>query len=202
MKIILDGSELALSSSTISEGRSAIYKEATNAAAKDGRVITQIFLDGEEIVDPAAFAKTDHGTEIKFVSQSVRELASESIEEGSHYLPKLIAGLGAVADKFEQKRDQEAHSLFSSAAEGINWIIGVFDRICGLMGLNATTFKTGDFNADQKEIESVLTDLNAALEKKEQLKLAFIIRERLIPTIERFKLYWEEAGRSIEGKIQ
>lgn len=202
MRIRLDDEELVLSGGIVEEGKAGIYEEVKRIASNRGRVITGTVLDGEPIADIDVFLSISSGQDIQFVSQSVRALVIDSLAEGTKYLPALLAGLEKVAAKFEAGDDGEAQKMLVPAIEGINWLFGVFDRSCGLLGITAENLASGDFGKDSGNIKRVLDDMSTAMENRKNLKLAFIIRDRLVPAMERFSVYWDEVSRTLETPLQ
>lgn len=202
MKIILDGEEINVPSEVVSEGKRALFEEARRTAGKKGRVITGIKVDGVDIEDADAFAKLSGGQDIRFTTQLVRELVSESIDEGKKYMPKLFAGLETIATKYEAGEQEEARAMFSAAVDGVNWTFGVFEKCCGLLGIVAKNFRSGDFDTDAESLKQALSEMNAAIEKGQDLKLAYTIRESLLPTLRRFAGYWDEVASTLETPLQ
>ncbi len=202
MRIRLDDEELILSDEIVEEGKEGIYEEVKRIASNRGRVITGTVLDGEPIDDIDVFLSISSGQDIQFVSQAVRALVIDSLAEGTKYLPTLLGGLGNIAAKFEAGDDGEAQNMLASAIEGINWLFSVFERSCGLLGITGASLVSGDFGQDSEEIKRVLDDMGTAMENKKNLKLAFIIRDRLIPAMERFSAYWDEVARTLEAPLQ
>lgn len=202
MRLRLDGSELSFSPDIMQAGKKAIFDAASQMALARNRVIMKIVVDGLEIDGPEAFAEIAGGTDIIFETQEMSALVRETMEEGSRYLPKLLAGLGAVASKFERGESAEAKGMMADAAEGINWLFGVFERMCTQRGIQTSSLKRGSFPKDAAEIKDVLTEMNDILENGQDMRLAFVIRDKLVPLIERFSGYWEEVARTLDAPIQ
>lgn len=202
MMIRLDDEVVSFDEDILSEGKKAIYDEVNRIAVSRGRVIIRTILDGVEIEELDVFLSLSGGQDIQFITKPVRELVRESLAEGSRYLPSLISGLETVASKFEAKRDQEAQSMLATAIDGINWLFGAFDRTCILTAVTTDTLKTGDFKKDLDEWRSALDEMASAMEGGKNLKLAYTIREKLIPAIERFSTYWAEVAEILEGPLQ
>ncbi len=202
MRIRLDDEELILGDDIAQAGKEEIFEEVKRIAANRGRVITGTVLDGEPIDDIDVFLSISSGQDIQFVSQAVRALVIDSLAEGTKYLPTLLGGLGNVAAKLETGNNEEAQNMLASAIEGIDWLFGVFDRNCGLLGITADNLTSGDLDKDSEVIKGILDDMNAAMESGKNLKLAFVIRDRLIPAMERFSTYWEEVSRVPEAPLQ
>lgn len=202
MRLRIDDEELSLSPDILEAGKKSIYDAASQMALARGRVIMQITVDGEKIDTPEAFAEISGGLDIRFETQDKESLVRETVEEGSAYLPKLIAGLGAVASKFERGETAEAKGMMADAAEGIHWLFGVFAHLCAQRGVQTSNLKRGSFESDADEIKNVLTEMNTILENGQEMRLAFVIRDKLLPVIERFSGYWDEVARTIDAPIQ
>lgn len=202
MKIFVDGEVFALPEGAEADGKKGIYESVRLAAIKDGRVITNVIVDGAELAEPDLFLEIAGGIEARFETQAVRVLVGESLAEGTKYMPTLIAGLETIATKFEKGENKDAGDMFGQAAEGVNWLFGVFERCCGLLGVTAETLKTGNFAEDSEHIKDVLNEMTASMEAGEDLKLAFLIRDKLIPVIERFSKYWEEVSNVRHAPLQ
>ncbi|MDL2264356.1 hypothetical protein LJC31_06855 [Synergistaceae bacterium OttesenSCG-928-I11] len=201
MRIRLDDEELVLDDDIVEEGKEEIYEEVKRIASTRGRVITGTVLDGEPIDDIDVFLSISSGQDIQFISQSVRALVIDSLAEGAKYLPTLLGGLGNVATRFEAGDDKEAQGMLVTAIEGINWLFGVFERSCGLLGITAESLVSGDFGKDSGNIKQVLDEMTSAMEGGKNLKIAFVIRDRLIPAMECFAMYWDEVARTLEAPL-
>lgn len=202
MRIRLDDEVISLDDDIIEEGKEAIYNEAKRIAVSRNRVITETILDGEGIDDLDVFFSLSSGQDIQFVTQPVRALVHDSMAEGSKYFPSLFVGLENVATKFEAKKDQEAQGLLAQAIDGINWLFGVFDRTCILMAVTTDSLESGDFTKDSEDIKSVLDEMTSTMEEGKNLKLAYVIREKLIPALRSFSTYWDEVAKSLESPLQ
>jgi hypothetical protein len=202
MRIWLDDEELALSEDVIANGREEIYEEVKRIASTRGRVLTVLVLDGETIDDFEVFTSVEGGQDVVFISQSVRELVIETIADGAEYLPTLLSGLGNIATKFEAGSDKDAQNMLAVAVEGINWLFSVFERSCSLLGIAAESFTSGSLAEEADVIRGVLEEMTSVMESGKNLKLAFIIRDRLIPAMERFRLYWGEVAKTLEAPLQ
>ncbi|MDR1943982.1 MAG: hypothetical protein LBQ19_04085 [Synergistaceae bacterium] len=200
MRIRLDDIELKLDDTAL-DGKGTLLDAVKRIALDGGGVIMDIIVDGE-LVTEEAFLSLSGGVDIRFVSQAIRELAPETLSEGDRYLSILGGGLEDVATLFEQRKEQEALSRFSECVEGIDWLLAVFGKCCLLFAMSPDSFKSGGygdfiacFNATQKEI---LT----CMEGGKNMRVAFLIREELIPLIDRFSGFWREVKEHAETPLQ
>lgn len=202
MRIRLDDEELSLSSDIMEGGRRGIFDAARQMATTNGRVITEVIVDGESLDDMESFCELSSGQDVQFKSQVIGSLVRESIAEGRSYLPNLLNGLAVVASKFEAGSVEEARTLMAQGVEGINWLVSVFDRCTGFLGFTDSSFTSGDFPADVTAIKEAMGDMVKAMEAGQDKKMAFVIRDALLPALERFSAYWDEVARTLDTPMQ
>lgn len=202
MKIRLDDVELSLSDDILEEGKGAVYEAAKQEALTKNSVIIGIEVDGESLYDEDAFLSLSGGLDIHFISQPIRELLAESLEEGRKYLPVLEEGLADVASLFEEKKDSEAQLKLTQGIEGINWLVSVFDKSCVLLGVRPDMMQPGSFVADVSDLNTALEEMSVAMDEGKMISLAYLIREKLIPAVAQLAHYWDELDRQLDNSIQ
>jgi hypothetical protein len=202
MIVTLDDAQLSIDESLIAEGHEAIFEAARRSAISKNRVIVKITVDGVDIEDETAFFALSGGIDIRFGSQPIIDLVKESIEEGRGYIPALLRGLEGIATMIEEGRESEVKLPFSQAVEGINWLVGVFAKSCALLGVTADGLSSGDWGEDSRRMNEVLEEMVAVMESGKIMKMAYIIREKLIPVINKFALYWSDISSLLESPIQ
>jgi hypothetical protein len=202
MRILLDNAELRLGEDIIEDGREAIYERVRHETAASGRVIVDIIVDGESIGDENTFMSLSGGSEFQFITKPVRGLVQESLREGQRYFVALKNGLDQIATLLEESRDHEAQAKFSQAIDGIRWLTGTFSKSCMLLGVAERSLKTGSFERDLKYLNRALEDIAGAMEGGRTMNQAYIIRDRLLPSIEVFSNYWKEVSSILEMPLQ
>jgi hypothetical protein len=202
MRVRIDDVELPLDEAILEKGKEAIYEEAQRAAKAEKRVIIDFIVDGEPVGGEDAFFSLSGGFDIKFVTQPIRVLVSESMREGSKYMFALKRGLETIATLFEESRARDAQVKFGQAIEGIKWLTGVFNKSCLLLGVTEENLKFGDFKRDFDDLNSALEALASSMESGRTMGQAFLIRERLAPAIERFSGYWNEIASMVDIPLQ
>lgn len=202
MRVWLDEVELSLSGDITANGKRAVFEAARQDALGRNAVIVGITVDGEAIADEEAFYSLSGGLDIHFTSQPLRELVDESLGEGERYLPHLSSGLELVAALIEEKKEGEAQVKLIQAVEGINWLIDVFDKSCILMGIRPGELKSGDFLRDRSTLNEVLTEMLEVMEKEQMIGLAYLIREKLLPSVGKISAYWMEIKTEAESTLQ
>jgi len=230
MRIRLDEVELPLSEKIIEEGKEAVFEAARRSALSKKSVIVEIMVDGVQIEDEETFFSLSGGVDIHFTSQPIilrvqiedEEtffslsggvdihftsqpiilLVRESVEEGRKYIPTLLKGLEGIATLIEEGRDNEATNSFAQAVEGINWLVGVFARSCALLGITSDVLSAGDWAKDSKELNEALEEIISVMESGRAMRMAFSIRERLIPEITKFSSYWSDISSQLDSPLQ
>jgi len=202
MRIRLDEVELPLSEKIIEEGKEAVFEAARRSALSKKSVIVEIMVDGVQIEDEETFFSLSGGVDIHFTSQPIILLVRESVEEGRKYIPTLLKGLEGIATLIEEGRDNEATNSFAQAVEGINWLVGVFARSCALLGITSDVLSAGDWAKDSKELNEALEEIISVMESGRAMRMAFSIRERLIPEITKFSSYWSDISSQLDSPLQ
>jgi hypothetical protein len=202
MRVRLDDVELSLEQKIIDEGKEAVFEAARRNALSKNRVIVNIIVDGVPIIDEEAFFAISGGLDVHFISQPIIELVRESVAEGQKYIPSLLKGLEAVATMIEENDEDHAKVSFAQAVDGINWLVGVFAKSCALLGITSDSLTSGDWGRDSQELNSVLEEMISVMESGRMMRLAYVIRERLVPVVNKFAAYWSEVASQLERPLQ
>jgi hypothetical protein len=202
MRIRLDDKEVALDESVLGEGREAIYNAVRSIARGGNDVIVDIIVDGESLNDEEAFFSLSGGIDIQFISQPIRDLVPESIAEGERYFLALEKGLEGVATLLEEGRESDALSQFAKCLEGIDWLIEVFGKCCLLLALSPGDFRTGNYDEFIASFNVTQGDILSSMEGGKNLRVAFLVRDGLLPLIARFSSFWGEVKEQIETPLQ
>ncbi|MDR1580103.1 MAG: hypothetical protein LBS35_07080 [Synergistaceae bacterium] len=201
MKVTLDGAALPIEDNLTTD-KEAILEAARRSAVSKNRVIVGITVDDVQIEDENAFLSLSGGIDIRFSSQPIIELVRESVEEGRRYIPTLLKGLEGIATMIEEGRVADAQVPFSQAVEGINWLVGVFSKSSALLGITADGLSSGNWNYDSKRLNETLEEMISVMESGRMMRMAYIIRERLVPVMKRFASYWSDISAQLESPLQ
>ncbi|MDR1515838.1 MAG: hypothetical protein LBS45_09085 [Synergistaceae bacterium] len=202
MRIRLDDVDLALSSDILNGGKEAIYDAVKRLALDGGGVIADIVVDGESVPEESAFCALSGGLDIRFVTQPIKNLIPESVAEGERYIPLLENGLESVATLFEQENDQGALARFTQCVDGIDWLMSVFGKCCVLLNIRLDSFKCGNYNEYIGDFNKAQKDILSSLENGKNMRVAFLVRDELIPLINRFSRFWNEVKEQAETPLQ
>jgi hypothetical protein len=186
VKVYLDGKEYTdfLEDADTASILSAVKGEAS----RNGRVVTEIRLDGL-VMDEEAFVNVRGGLGVHFTSQSVRKLVQESLDEAQKYAIRLMDGLREVALHFEKNEVVVGQGQLAQAADGLDWLLLVFQD-CGAL-LAVQEEETADSGLPQlkKSLSESVAHLEILHREKNYLEMALCIRQQLIPHIEQFSVH-------------
>ena len=202
MRIRLDDLELSLSENILNGGKAAIYDAAKRLATADNRVIVDIVVDGESIPEESAFLALSGGLDIRFETQPVSRLVPETVAEGERYIPILQDGLESVATLLEEGNDREALYRFAQCVEGIDWLMSVFEKCQVLLDVPPGGFKCGDYGKYVDEFTKTQSDILSSMEGGKNMRVAFLVRDELLPLISRFSMFWNEVKELAETPLQ
>ena len=185
MKVYIDGrdySELLVGADVAS-----ILNVVRGEASRKGCVIAEVRLDGV-IMDEEAFLNVTGGLTVHFAFQSVRELVYNSLGEAVGYIPRLRRGLEEIALHFEKNEIAIGQGKLANAAEGLDWLLLVFQNCSTLLAINKEM--NGSGLSELKIALSESVDFLGALHTERQyFQMALCIRQKLIPEIENFSMH-------------
>ena len=195
MKVYIDGQECT---DTIGDGSASSILNAVNRRASEtGRVVTEIRLD-DVVMDEEAFSSVSGGFGVHFTSCPVRDLVLESLGEALKYVPKLTRGLEEIALHFEKNETAAGEGKLIDGAEGLDWLLQVTQKCGSLLAV-------GDKYREAGEISGPLADSISSLgtfhSEKKYLQMAFSIRQKLVPEIEKFSMHVQKL-RDLASSIQ
>jgi hypothetical protein len=102
----------------------------------------------------------------------------------------------------EENNEPAAKNAFAQAIDGVNWLVGVFAKSCALLGITAESLTSGDWEQDSRTLNEVLEEMILVMESGRPMRLAYIIRERLLPVVNKFASYWSEIASQLESPLQ
>ncbi|MDR1048337.1 MAG: hypothetical protein LBL51_01175 [Synergistaceae bacterium] len=194
MKVYIDGQDY--SEILGAAGAASILSAVRGEMTRTGRVVTEIQADGV-VMDEDAFLNVTGALSARFSSQPVRDLVRESLDEALAYVPRLTGGLENIALHFEENEIPRGQGLLADAAEGLDWLLSVFQHCSSLLA--------DEEGSRREDLESSLSDcvntVGALHGEKKYLQLALCLRQRLIPEVEKLAVYLRrlrDMGTSIQ----
>ena len=125
-------------------------------------------------------------------SEQLWKLLRDSLKSASDYSRKLRFGLSSLAEQFEAGDIAPALPKLSSILEGINWLIGVYDRCRFFL---AAPIRVEEESIVQSKLLEALKHLVALVEDGDMDGAAWITRNELTPRVETLILRIEELSR-------
>jgi hypothetical protein len=181
MKVYLDGQEVGLP-----DGADApsILNAVQEQVAKDGRVITELRVDDVEM-DDEAFLNLAGGMAARFVSQPVRDLVRESLDDALGYVPRLVNGLEEIALHFDRNELGTAEAKLADAAEGLDWLLRIFHYCSALLAVGEEMDDPG-LPKLKEALSAAVDQLGVLHEKRRYPQMALAIRRDLLPKVNEF----------------
>ncbi len=185
----------------LEEERKDLLERARKEAARSRRFIRDILVDGKPLQEEA-FLSMKGGLEVKFVTISVKELVTESLEETQRYMPALLDGINLVADRLEEKYDKDALTLLQQVTEGIGWIVKVLHNSLLLLGITDADLGDGGLGTTRERLLQTLEGVLSPLEEGKFFELAYRLREEVEPALSDLRRYIDELLAMASGEVQ
>jgi len=161
-----------------------ILNAAGRHIAKTGRVMTDIKLD-DISMDEEAFSSVSGGLVVHFTSRLVHDLVLESLDEALKYTPRLTRGLEEIALNFEKNEFSIGEGKLADGAEGLDWLLQVFQKSSALLAV--------DDDSGLHELKNAIADSISSLgiyhAEKNYFQMALCIRGKLISEIEKLSIH-------------
>jgi len=183
MKIYIDGQERT---DIICDGEApSILSEVKRRALDAGSVVTEIRLD-DVVMDEQAFSNVSGGLVAHFTLRSVHDLIMETLDEAVKYTPRLTRGLEEIALHFEKNEIPAGEGKLADGAEGLDWLLQVYQKCNSLLAVNDNF---GDVGVISGTLTECISSLGSYHSEKEYLQMAFCIRQKLVPEIEKLMVH-------------
>jgi len=183
MKVYIDSQE---HTDIVGDGSaSTILSAVMHRVSEAGRVVTEIRLD-DVAMEEEAFSRVSGGLVAQFASRPVHDLVMESLDEALKYIPRLTKGLEEIAVHFEQNEFTAGEGKLADGAEGLDWLLQVFQKCSALLAVDADD---EGLNKLKDALTGSISSLGAYHLEKNYLQMALRIRGHLIPELEKLSLY-------------
>ena len=182
VKIYVDGQECT--NITGDGSASSILETVKRRVSEAGRVVTEIRLD-DVVMDEEVFSNVSGGLAVYFTSMPVRGLVLESLDEALKYIPRLTGGLEEIAIHFEKNEFSVGEKKLAQGADGLDWLLQVFQKCNLLLAVN-NAYSVNELAAP---LADSINSLGASHYEKNYTQMAFCIRQKLVPEIEKFSIH-------------
>lgn len=117
--------------------------------------------------------------------ENQREQQIEALKAGYEYTKRLQNGIESVIVELREERKEDTKEFLDQIMKGINWIIQVVNGTASLINE-----KEKRINKD--EMNEVIVSLNSALKMEEDLQIAKILQEGIMPFLNSFLICAKE----------
>ncbi|MDR2527926.1 MAG: hypothetical protein LBD04_02765 [Synergistaceae bacterium] len=183
MNVYIDGQDY--SEILKSADAASILNVVQSETSRNGRVVTEIRVD-DVAMDEEAFLNLTGGLSASFSTQLVRDLVVDSLDEAIKYIPRLKKGLEEIALHFEKNETAAGQGKLADAAEGLDWLLSVFQKCTTLLAVGE------EANGGENLKAALAADVGrlAALHGEGKfLQMALAIRQKLVPEVGEFALH-------------
>lgn len=188
-----------------------IIDQVSNERISDSRVITNIRVNGQELLEDEDGLYPDiAGGEIDSLELQTglsQEMAHRGLQDAKNYLEKLNPGIEKTAELYRVGEDAKAHDQYGQCMDGINWFIHVLEGARQVMGLDyeKISFNGVPVRSYVENLENVIREMLAAQSDEDWVMLSDLIEYELLPIMKGWKEILpliEEAARNQEGKAE
>ncbi len=193
MKVFLDGQEILF--------REGTGEEIAARLQRGNLVIRSLEVNGVELLNASleeALALDAPGKVVRITTAAAGDLLREAMREARDcYLPRLLAGLPEIRERFLEGDDRSVYTMINAVLEGLEWLDLTFRaylRQGNFPGVEAVFTREYSLLAHKlQELETVLRGqlLGAACDLLEQEVAPFL--EKLVPLAQ--ELLGDAAGQ-------
>ncbi len=205
MRIFIDREEKVFDfSEDESKNVETILKKIEEFVSKEGKVFTRISVNGEVIDDEnkdrILSLSPEKVEQILLDTANPRELSIEALEELIEYLPKLKEGTETVAKLLSVGEYEKGYALFAKVIDGINWFVKLLKTLPPVTGMNYSEINYKDSNVSSafSYFERVMNSLLVAFEKKDDAKIATLLKDELSPVLDE----WIEIAKILKDYVE
>jgi hypothetical protein len=177
MQVYLDGQALAVERATLASG----LRAASEAAQKRGRVVVEVYVDGNLVSDTILSDPPDEvlGAEMRMVSVEPRLLVRETLLDAAEALDKAGQEQTDAADEIQCGRVEGAMPLLQSAILKWQAVRDAVEKSASLLEipLDSRIAGPGDRNLGQvvEGLATSLTEVRRTLESEDWSGLADLL---------------------------
>ncbi|GHV48738.1 hypothetical protein FACS1894204_13140 [Synergistales bacterium] len=193
MNVYLDGQKFAGLPKDIDAPN--ILSAVRGEVARQGRVISEISVDFVEM-DEEAFSNITGGMAAHFKSVPVRDLIRDSLDDALEYAPRLINGFDEIAAHFEKNELAIAENKLAQAAEGLDWLLHVFEDCSAILEMNQDDEASGIARL-RESLADGIDKLGKLHGEKLYADIPNCIRDLILPDIVQFAAHI----RSLRGIV-
>jgi len=169
---------------------SDLVEEAERFACDQGKIITQITLNGELITsEDEASRRFDHCSctdQINILMDHPRKIIIAALQEANKDIPDLVINLKGVATHLQTGARRAAYSLFSECIEQWKQVINLFRIAESVLDVDSEALIIEGRTLDhiQSELLEILVETKKSMQEDDAITLSDLLEYELVPNIE------------------
>ena len=150
-------------------------------------VIIDIIADGQKITNFTAeeIEKIQPINQLEVIAKESNTLGKDTLSQIAEFIPRFMAGIEEVIDKFAQGKDSDGFKMLGQALESLQWLNTVVFNLEGKFKGMKETGETEFIVFKTNWIESI-KELYSAFEGHDLVLTSDILEYELIPTLNKF----------------
>lgn len=181
MEIIVRGIELN------NDQEYSTLGDIIDAIEANNGVIIDIIADGQKITNFTAeeIEKIKPINQLEVIAKESNSLGKDTLSEIAEFIPRFMAGIEEIIDKFAQGKDSDGFKMLGQALESLQWLNTVVFNLEGKLKGMKETGETEFVVFKTNWIESI-KELYSAFERQDLVLTSDILEYELIPTLNKF----------------
>ncbi len=154
-----------------------------NFVQSEGRVVSEVFIDGENI-ESIEMINFENIKKIDFFTLTPRNIMLETLQELNLYIDKLSGGIKSIIEHLASDEEREAMEIILQAINGLEWVHDVIHAVGSITNLADENKEFFDiFSRYKKNLETVVE----SLENKDMIMLSDVLEYEVLENIEDIK---------------
>lgn len=161
------------------------YEKLSEGVSNEKRVISEIAINNELMVDGAQFDHFDLPMS-KFNSVTIKtilrdRLVEENIAGLKDHIGNIISNIDKSADAFRMDDEFNSNNYFAAVIEGMRWFHYSVNLLISFKNIEITTypFMGSTIDSQLKEIDSIFSSLEEVQAKKDSIGISDLLEYEL-----------------------
>ena len=117
--------------------------------------------------------------------ENQREQQIEALETGYSYAKRLQKGIETIILELREEKKEDTNEFLDQIMKGINWVIQVVNGTSSLINEN-------EVRINKDEINEVILAINSAVKMKDDLEIAKVLQDGILPFLNDFMVCAKE----------
>ena len=196
MRIFIDDQPCPCSARTAAEA----LAEAASVAEEQGRIVVEVFLDGERLDEHALAgieSRESVPEDIRIGTSTIGELLRDAFSNAAEVVHEIDAGQRDAAELLQSGLRAEAMHALEAVLDRWTQVGAAVERGLELAGWDPTTLQLSDASlpGSLSELAAALREIRAAMRQQDDVRLADCLLYEMPKTIERWNALLPALGR-------